>query len=127
MKYILTAVIFALTLLVQGCKNEADVASENLSQDADNFQIERRIVFYDSIQGAYLLSIEGRCSIQRQTDRDQLAVTCKIADAGYKKHYLGLSSNVTYFVEQLETAKVGTYRYKVTFKPSVIVPDINVQ
>jgi hypothetical protein len=33
---------------------------------------------------------------------------------------------VTYFVEQLEGANVSTEHYKVVFKPTVIVPDIDV-
>lgn len=111
--------------LLAACSNEADVASRNLSQDADNFKIERRIIFYNGITGQYMLTIEGRCS---QTPRDKkLEVTCKISDTGYKKHFLGLSDNVTYFSEQMEPAQVGVYHYKVTFSPSTILPSINVR
>jgi hypothetical protein len=106
-----------------GCVSDADVASHNISKAAEMFQIERRVVFYDSIQGTYLLSIEGRCSIDDYTSK--LTITCKTADDEYKKHYLGRADNVTYFAEQLETADVSVYRYKVIFKPSVLIPDVD--
>jgi hypothetical protein len=72
-----------------------------------------------------MLTIEGKCSI---TDEEvQLEVTCKIGDDAYKKHFLGLSDNVTYFVEQLETADVSAYHYRVMFRPETIVPEIDLE
>lgn len=105
------------------CDNDARVASSNLSKAADNFEIKRRIVFYNGISGDYMLTIEGLCS-QEHVDR-KLAVTCKTGPSDYKKHFLGLSDNVTYFSEQLEGKNVSTYHYRVVFKPSVIIPDID--
>lgn len=113
--------LFALAIV--GCDTDANVASRNLSKAAEMFQIERRVVFFNGITDTYLLSIEGRCSIDDQGT--QLEVTCKTSDTTYKKHFLGLSDNVSYFVEQLSSANVSTYRYKVIFKPSVIIPDVD--
>jgi len=106
-----------------GCSNDAMVASENLSKAADNFEINRRIVFYNGITNDYILTIEGLCS-QTQTDK-KLAVTCKTGPTTYKKHFLGLSDNVTYFSEQMDAAAVSVYHYRVTFKPAAIVPNID--
>lgn len=114
-----------VAVLAAGCSNDAQIASYNLSQAADNFKINRRIVFYNGFTGEYLLEIEGLCS-QEQTDK-KLAVTCKTGEGEYKKHFLGLSDNVTYFSEQMEAAQVGVYRYRVTFKPSAIIPSIDVR
>lgn len=111
------------TLALGGC-DDAQVASRNLSKAADNFEINRRIVFYNGVTGDYMLTIEGLCS-QEPTEK-KLAVVCKVGQGQFKKHFLGLSDNVTYFSEQMEPAKVGTYHYRVTFKPSVIIPDIRV-
>jgi hypothetical protein len=119
-------ILCAILLVGNGC-SDADVASENLSRDADNFKIERRIVFYNGITGDYMLSIEGRCSLGNNDPAGRLSVTCKTGEDAYKKHFLGLSDNVTYFVEQIEGKSVSTYRYKVIFKPSVIVPDIEIK
>lgn len=117
--------MIALAALSLASCTEAEVASSNLSQAADNFQINRRIVFYNGITGGYLLTIEGRCS-QEPKDK-KLEVTCKIGDAQFKKHFLGLSDNVTYFSEQMDSANVSVYHYKVTFNPSVIVPTFDVR
>lgn len=120
--------IFALACCaaVAAC-NDANVASRNLSTAADNFQIERRIVFYNGITGDYMLSIEGLCSLGNKDKEKELSVTCKVGPSSYKKHFLGLSDNVTYFVEQIDSADVSAYHYKVIFKPSVIVPDISIR
>lgn len=111
----------ATALVLTGCSSDSDVASENLSKDADNFKIARRVVFVNGITDKYLLSIEGYCSIKDEAN--QLEVTCK-SQGGFKKHFLGLSDNVTYFIEQMAPAAVSTNHYKVIFKPSVIVPDV---
>jgi hypothetical protein len=106
-----------------GCANDAQVASSNLSKAADNFEINRRIVFYNGMTNDYILTIEGLCS-QTQTDK-KLAVTCKTGPTTYKKHFLGLSDNVTYFSEQMEAAPANVYHYRVTFKPATIIPAID--
>jgi hypothetical protein len=103
-----------------GCANDADVASRNLSQAADNFEINRRIVFYNGVTNDWILSIEGLCS-QEATEK-KLAVTCKTGPSSYKKHFLGLSDTVTYFSEQLDASPASVYHYRVTFKPSTIIP-----
>jgi hypothetical protein len=115
--------IVLLGMMLVACDTDADVASANLSLAADQFEIERRIVFFNGITDSYLLTIEGRCSIF--DDGNQLEVTCKVGPDAYKKEFLGLSDNVTYFVQQLETVDVSEYRYRVVFKPSVILPEID--
>ena len=105
----------------------ADVVSRNVSKAADSFEVLRRIVFYNGITDDYMLTIEGFCSLGNDDPPDELSVTCDIGDGEYKKHFLGLSDNVTYFVEQLNSANVSKDHYRVIFKPSVIVPDIDVQ
>lgn len=124
MKLILIAAFLAA---LAGCDRDADVASRNLSNAADNFQITRRIVFYNGITGDYMLEIEGLCALGNADKVKEVTITCKTGPASYKKHFLGLSDNVTYFVQQIDDANVSTYRYSVTFKPSVIVPDISVR
>ena len=116
--------IFAMFALV-ACVPEADVASKNVSKAADQFQVERRIVFFNGITDSYLLTIEGKCSLGNNDGPKELTVTCKTGSNAYKKHFLGLSDNVSYFVEQLETANVSGYYYKVIFRPQTIIPDID--
>lgn len=118
------AVVLALGLA--SC-SDADVASSNLSRAADQFEINRRVVFYNGITGDYILSVEGLCSMGNADSAGQLTVTCKTGPGSYKKHFLGLSDNVTYFAEQIEAASVSPYHYRVIFKPSVIIPDIDLR
>jgi len=122
MKRILSAV--AVSAMLCACSSDADIASHNLSQAADQFEVNRRIVFYNGITGDYMLTIEGLCSLGNDDKAGRLSVTCKTGPVAYKKHFLGLSDNVTFFVEQMEPAVASPYRYRVIFKPDVIVPDV---
>lgn len=119
-------IIFALVILLLmgslNCMRDAQVASHNLAVAAEEFQLNRRIVFFNGITDQYLLTIEGRCSLDHQ--RGQLEVTCKHGEGLYKKHHLGLSDNVSYFSEQLDVANADVYHYRVVFRPSVIVPAV---
>lgn len=107
--------------------SDADIASQNLSTAADNFEINRRIVFYNGITGDYILSLEGLCSLGNNDKARELSVTCKTGPGQYKKHFLGLSDNVTYFAEQIEPAAGSAYHYRVIFKPAAIIPDFEVK
>ena len=120
--------IFAL-LFLAGCVDDAQIASQNLVHSSDNFEINRRVVFFNGITDKYLLVIEGRCAVfsGRTTTSSELEVICKTGDEQYKKHFLGLSDNVAYFVEQIEPVGASAYHYRVTFKPQVIVPDIDLR
>ena len=121
---VMTAVLAGV---LAGCSSDADVASSNLSKAADQFEINRRIVFFNGITDKYLLTIEGRCSITADDADAQLEVTCKTGEDEYKKHFLGLSDNVTYFVEQTEPAQVGVYQYRVIFRPQSIIPNVDAE
>ena len=114
---------FALT----ACQPDADVASANLSKAADMFEINRRVVFLNGITNDYIFVIEGLCSLGNNDKAREVTVTCKDGPRSFKKHFLGLSDNVTFFAEQLEPAKVGVYHHRVIFKPQSIIPDIDVR
>jgi hypothetical protein len=123
MKKVVSTAVLLTALLAAGCSTDADVASRNLSKAADQFEINRRVIFYNGITGGYLLNIEGRCSIKDQSS--QLEVTCKTGPSEFKKHFLGLSDNVTYFAEQIGAANVSVYHYRVIFKPQTIIPNVD--
>jgi hypothetical protein len=115
----ITGVIIAGTLA--GCANDADVVSQNISTDADNFKVFRKIVAVNGITDTYIMTLEGWCNIVDQ--KTQLEVTCKVSD-GYRKHFVGLSDNTFYFVEQLESSNVSPDHFKVVFHPSTVIPGI---
>lgn len=125
MKRILSITLLALLLLMlAGCVSKADRASQNISTKADNFEIDRRIVFINGITDKYLLVIEGKCSLGNYDEVGELSVTCKVGPESYKKHFLGLSDNVTYVSEQIDGVAVDPYRYRAIFRPETILPDI---
>lgn len=126
-KFLAVLLALATMFVVTGCRTDADVVSENLSKSADQFEVVRRVVFYNGITESYMLTIEGYCSLGNYDSAGSLSVTCKVGPTEYKKHFLGLSDNVTYFVEQLDAANVSADHYKVIWKPTVIIPDINVE
>ena len=125
--------VFAVLFIAVGCMflmgqdgcSDAEIASENLSEAADNFEIMRRVVFYNGITDSYMLTIEGRCSIE--DEGRQLEVVCKTGPNGLVKHFLGLSDNVTYFAEQLLEVDVSVYHHRIDFKPQTIFPKIRIR
>lgn len=117
---------FAVAMSLTGCLNDATVARSNLETAEQNFQVYRRVVFYNGITNDYILSIEGYLAIIVDEDGD-LIVTVKTEDGLFLKHYLGLSDNVTYFSEALKASAVSDKSYKVVFKPSVIIPNIDIK
>lgn len=123
MKLAIAAAVGALVL--SGCESDARIASQNLSKAADMFEINRRVVFYNGITGEYMLNIEGRCSLGSGTETKSVTVTCKTGPDQYKKHFLGLSDNVTYFAEQIDGAGASVYHYRVIFKPQTILPNVD--
>lgn len=129
MKKAIALVLVALALvgIVAGCgSTPADVASHNLSKEAENFRVNRRIVFYNGITDKIMLTVEGDCSIETPKATRKLEVTCRAADQKLFKDYLGLSDNVTYVVQQLENLDVSTSHYKVVFQPSALIPDFEI-
>lgn len=121
-KWIVSAISILSIIGISGC-TDASVVSKNISKASDMFEVDRRVVFYNGINGEYMLEITGKCSIEPKASK--VAVICKVGSDTYKKHYLGLSDNVTYFAEQLEPKGVSAYHYRVIFKPQTIMPDID--
>lgn len=127
MKKLAIAAALAGSILLAGCGSDADIASRNLSKAADMFEINRRVVFYNGITGEYMLTIEGRCAIGSGQSAKSVTVTCRTGESKFKKHFLGLSDNVTYFAEQMSYADVSVYHHRVVFKPQSILPDIDLR
>jgi hypothetical protein len=127
MKQILKYTTLALALALASCTPESDRAADNVSIAAHNFEVNRRAIFYNGITGEYILTVEGLLSVKESDNQRRLEVIVKTGPKEYKKHYLGLSDNVTYFVEQLESVQADPYRYRVIFRPTTIIPDIEVK
>lgn len=129
----LILLIVVLPLLATACgKSDADVAAHNISVAAEQFQVARKIVFFNGITDKYLLEIDGYCSVETTASGldGAISVTCKVGkdkkgNDTFKKSYMGLSDNVSYLVQQVDPITVSTTHYRVIFKPEVIVPDFD--
>lgn len=117
--YLIAALLLFL-IFIGGCSSASKV-SHNISKDSDEFRVIRRVVFYNSITDTYLMEMTGNMSIDLSRD-NVLEVTAKVGPDEYQKHYLGLSDNVTYTVEQIGTSDVSEYKYEMIFKPESIIP-----
>lgn len=127
MKKLLLGMALLSSLVLTGCVDDATVATENIKKAGDNFEIQRRIVFYNGISNEYILEIVGRCSFDLSSTGNAFSVVCKDSGGSFKRHTLVRSDNVTAFVEQLDPASVSTSFYRVTFKPSVILPNVQLR
>lgn len=116
--FMLVVVVFGIT----GWSRDSEKASYNVSKEADNFKTKRRIVFINLRTDSYLFEIIGNCSITTDNTDDQLEVICKVGEDKYQKHFLRMTTEVTYTVEQLDYSEVSKYDYEITFKPEAIVP-----
>ena len=125
MKLLLKLAILLSALTLTSCDQESEVAAYNVSQAAHNFEVNRRVVFYNGISGEYILTIEGLLSVTPENDK--LSVIVKTGPKQYKKHYLGISDNVTWFCEQLEPVAADPFHYRVVFRPATVVPDVEIQ
>jgi hypothetical protein len=122
----IVAVVLGATALA-GCTSEADTVAHNSAKDADNFKIDRRIIFFNGITDRDLLVIEGRCALGNDDPSKYLSVVCKTGPDQYKRHFLGLSDNVSYFVEQTKSSYQDAYHYKVIVRPETLIPDIDLR
>lgn len=117
---LLTGVLVAAILT--GCDTEASRASYNLSQEADNFNVIRQLTVINCIQGDVLFQMSGRMSITADTSDNQLEILVEDENGNYQKHFVGLSDNVTYTVEQLRGVDVDQYKYTLNFNPKMWLP-----
>lgn len=120
------AAVLALAAFAAGCQSDADVASKNLSKAAEQFEVQRRIVGINGITDKVLFEIEGRCSLERGASMENtLDVICKHGPHDYRKHYVGLSDNVTFISTQMEGSDVSQYHTRIILKPESIIPDFD--
>lgn len=112
-----------MATMLTGCQTEAQRVSYNLSQQADNFNIVRQLTVINCIEGDVLFQMTGRMSITADTADNQLEII--VEDGGtYVKHFVGLSDNVTYVVEDLNLGAnaVQKYKYTLNFNPNMWIP-----
>lgn len=122
-KYInLLFALVASAMILTGCQTEASKVSHNLSLEADNFNNVRQVTVINCLQGDVLFQMTGKMSITADTEDNQLEIVVEDNDGGYKKHFIGLSDNVTYVVEDITSKDVNKYKYTLNFNPKMWLP-----
>lgn len=119
---IISLLIFSISLLTGCTDNEANRVSYNLSQEADNFNDIRQLTVINCIQGDVLFQMTGRMSIKADMADNQLEVIIEDENGEYKKHFIGLSDNVTYVVEDITSDDIDHYHYVLNFNPKMWLP-----
>lgn len=119
-KIIGIVISIVLVMLIAGC-TEASRVSYNLSQQADNFNDVRQLTVINCIQGDVLFQMTGKMSIKADITDNQLEVVVE-ENGEYKKHFIGLSDNVTYVVENITSGDVDKYKYTLNFNPKMWIP-----
>lgn len=117
----LCLVIVSVMVIFAGC-DQASRVSRNLSLEADNFNSIRQVTVINCLQGDVLFHMTGRISIAADTADDQLEIIVEDENGQYKKHFIGLSDNVTYVVEDITSKDVDNYKYTLNFNPKMWLP-----
>lgn len=130
-KRILGVLLVVLTfgVLMVGCETEADRVSYNLSQEADNFNVVRQLTVINCLQGDVLFQMTGKMSIKPDMGENQLEIIVENEDGTHTKHFVGLSDNVTYVVEQFGGEYVNKYKYTLRYNPKmwIPIPDVEIE
>ncbi len=127
-KIINIVIILFMLMCFTGCEaisgNSADTVKYNISKEADEFKVKRRITFVNLRDGQYLFQMTGNCSVKggANSSSNELEVICRIGEDKYQKHMLYIANETTYVVEQLEYSDVSKYDYEIVFRPEAIVP-----
>ena len=123
-KILVICMIGAIVLGLSGCETEAQRVSYNLSQEADNFNVVRELTVIDCITGDTLFQMSGKMSITADAADNQLEIIVENDNGSYAKHFVGLSNNVTYVVEDLSLGEneVSKYKYTLNFNPKMWIP-----
>ena len=116
------ALIGIVAIGLSGCQRQADQVSYNLSLEADNFNDIRQITVINCLQGDVLFQMTGKMSINTVVEDNQLEVIVEDEHGNYKKHFIGLSDNVTYVVEDITSDDVSNYKYTLNFNPKMWLP-----
>lgn len=121
----IAAGFLAATLALTSCTSSADRVNENLNTEAEEFNVQRTIVFYNGITDKYIAVVEGRCSIER--DAEKMQAICKVGPDQFTRDEIGLSDNVTYFALQTKAVDVDEYRKKIVLKPENALLEFDVE
>jgi len=114
-KYMLLLIGLALCVSMTACTESAQV-SHNISKEADNFNVTRKLTVINARTDTVLLELIGTFSLKNNTS-SELEIICEVADGVYQKHFVYLNEYTLYVVEDISGAQVDKYHYEINFLP----------
>ena len=125
MKKVLISLLVSISVIgmvgMVGC-TEANTVSTNISREADNFNVTRRLVVINGRTDTIIFSLVGNFSLTVDQEENQLEVIAEVREGVYRKHFIGLSDEIMYFVEDVGNNEVSKYGYEVEFIPEQVIP-----
>ena len=125
MKKVLISLLVSISVIgmvgMVGC-TEANTVSTNISREADNFNVTRRLVVINGRTDTIIFSLVGNFSLTVDQEENQLEVIAEVRDEVYRKHFIGLSDELMYFIEDVGETEVSKYDYEVEFIPEKVIP-----
>lgn len=116
---VLVAMVLTMAIGVTGC-DQATRVSANLSQEADSFNVLRKLVAFNQRTGDVVFVATGNFSLQKESDGD-LAIIGE-DENGFYKHFVYLSSEMGYTCEQLKVTSVSKYKFTINYNPNYMFP-----
>lgn len=114
-----------LSVGVVGCST-ARTVNHNLTKDANEFNVYRRITVTNARTDTIMMQAEGYMSLSNDAE-NELVVTIKTGEDKYYKNYIYLNDWTCYVMEQMEANEVDKYHYELVFYPERLIPDVEIK
>lgn len=127
MKSKILAIILAGMMAVglAGCST-ADTVNANLSKEANEFNVYRKITVTNARTDTIMLQAEGYMSLNNNSN-NELVVTIRTGEDEYYKDYIYLNDWTCYVMEQTEPNGTDKYHYELVFYPERIIPSVDIK
>ena len=109
-----------MALMLIGCR-QSDIVSHNVSKQADNFNVMRRITVFNIRTDTVLMQMTGKFALSNNSSKE-LVVVAEVKKGVYQKHFIYLNDYTMYTVEDLSGAEVSSYSYELEFLPQKLQP-----
>ena len=113
------ALMAVIAVTFTGCR-QAERVSYNLSKQADNFNVTRRVAVFNLRTDTVLLEVIGNLSVQQSAG--DIDIVIETGPGQYKKHFVRLNEWTAYVVEDISGSSVSSYHYEINFLPETLVP-----
>lgn len=116
---LVVALMTVIAVAFTGCR-QAERVSYNLSKQADNFNVTRRVAVFNLRTDTVLLEVIGNLSVQQSAG--DIDIVIETGPGQYKKHFVRLNEWTAYVVEDISGSSVSSYHYEINFLPETLVP-----